>query len=207
MKPDAPWFVLRNILIILEKVGADHSEHAVESFLNHPDGRVRAAAVGAYVRVKGPAGGNKLGRMFGDSDAHVIETLVERLGGMQSCHPQLLDLYRRVFDPEKEEAYPETLRRVACTAIAKTGNVALTNDIDTEDLLCNVLRGHVRTVLGLVVSRKPYFSPTVRSMICDALAQIGGEMARKALEEIEKHGDEDAPHARRALQTMKAKGK
>ena len=53
--------------------------------------------------------------------------------------------------------------------------------------------------------RKPAFSPTVRSLICDTLAAIGADNACAALEEVHKRGDAGAPHARSGLDAMKAR--
>ncbi|MBI5529133.1 MAG: HEAT repeat domain-containing protein [Deltaproteobacteria bacterium] len=206
MKPQTPWFLQRNLLQIIEKIGTSHSAGALEQFLSHSDPRVRTAAVGAASEVLGPAAEARIIRMLSDPDGKVLEVVIERLGGLRSKHPAVVDLYRKVFDPEKDAAYPEPLRRAACIAIARTGNIPLGKDFSAEDLLCTALKGQERKVLGMSVSRKPYFTPIVRGMICEALSQIGGDKTLETLEEIAKReGDPDAQPAKRALMAMKAK--
>ena len=202
-RPANLWFVLRNVLDVVSRVGTRVSNSAIQKMLKHSDGRVRAAAVAAHVQVHRSAADKQLVAMLADSAEEVKVAVVEGFGRLQLGHPALANLIQCLFDPEQAEQYSMPLRRAACLAITRIGNMPITEGLDAEALLCAALAPRGRKVLGIKVSGKQPFSTAVRALLCYTLAQIGGERSREVLEQIIEDGEEGvAEGARRALAAL-----
>jgi len=202
-RPGNPWFVLRNVLDVVSRVGTLVSAPVVQKMLKHSDRRVRAAAVAAHVQIHRSAAEKQLVAMLSDSTEDVRIAVIEGFGQIRCAHPAVATLISCLFDPEQDEEYSMPLRRAACLAIARIGNFAITQDLDAEGMLCSALEPRGRKLLGIKVQQKRPFTPAVRALLCDTLAQIGGERAREVLEQTAEDDEPSvAEQARRSLAAL-----
>lgn len=203
-----PWFVVRNLLMVLEAVGTARSAMAVACMLDHDDARVRATAVPAYAKLidqPGVAEARLLGRL-NDEDEEVRIAVVEQLGKLSSRHPELGKLYAHILDPEHKHDFSERSRNTVCVAIARTGNFPVDYDgkvSDLEQVLCRALGGGQQKILFVKLRRKAHFEQPLRELLCKVLGQVGAQQAQALLAQIADDDDGIAHHARAALLDLK----
>jgi HEAT repeat protein len=205
-KPESPWFVVRNMLLLLEHVGTARSDHAAEFALRHEEPRVRAEAVRLFAKLRGAAAEAGLLEMLRDSDDDVRIAAVEQLGVIGSKQPALLKLYAHVLDPDNKDQHSDRLRVATCVALARLGNIPLDGvpiASNVEELLCAGIGGAPQKILFVKLRRKMHFGDQVREIICRVLGQIGGEASEAVLADVaatEEGAMRD--HARAALREL-----
>ncbi len=134
-----PWYVTRNMLLLLEKVGTSRSATAVSCMLEHAEAQVRALATTVLAKLEGTGSEPKLLRLLSDPDERVRISALEQLGLMGCTHATVGKLYAEVFDPSAAKLHTEKLRNAACVALARTGNFAIEGSGDVEQLLAKAV--------------------------------------------------------------------
>src|SRR5256884_1773635 len=81
---DKRWFVVRNALYTLRKIGHASAFPAIVAVLEHPDGRVRLEAVRVAIQVGGAAARAPVLRRVHDPDASVRRRSEEHTSELQS---------------------------------------------------------------------------------------------------------------------------
>ncbi|MBI4704031.1 MAG: HEAT repeat domain-containing protein, partial [Deltaproteobacteria bacterium] len=191
-RSDNAWYVIRNLLALLEKVGTQASQSAVGRLLEHRDARLRALAVTAYAKLVGKGAMGALLGMIEDANADVRMAVIEQLGRLKCSEPKLTRLYAQIFDLSRD--YDARFRMAACVALAAAGNIPV-GDSDAETLLCTALASAKRGFLGL--GRKKLLEPQVQEVMCRVLGIFGGKKAREVLAPIAKRDQTEVGDAAR----------
>jgi len=201
-----PWYVTRNMLLLLEQVGTSRSATAVSCMLEHTEARVRALATKVFARLGGPQSEDRLLRLLADQDEHVRVAAVEQLGLMKCTHLALGKLYAEVFDQSATKRHSEKLRNAACVALARTGNFSIEGSGDAEQILAVAVATPTSRLLSLVkLKRRSVFALQERQLMCKVLGQIGGQHAIAVLEELVNTDPEISSEAAQALEELKGR--
>jgi len=110
------WYVVRNILYVLGKLGDQSPFVSVVPLLDHPHPRVRVEAVRALGLIGGGLASEPLLRCVGDADPTVRRAVVKSLGALRNddAVPALRDLVTDpASTPEDIEIKQEAIRALA----------------------------------------------------------------------------------------------
>jgi len=116
---DTRWYVVRNILYILGRIGHESAFLPLIPLLDHQHARVRVEAIRALALVGGEAAGGPILRCVPDHDPTVCRAAVKALGSLRSDEavPVLRDLLTRPVMGEDDLE----VRQEAVTALAAVG--------------------------------------------------------------------------------------
>lgn len=119
---DPRWYVVRNVLYVLGKIGDESTFMSVVAALDHPHPRVRVEAVRALGVIGGGLASGPLLRCVTDPDVTIRRAVVKSLGGLRNddAVPTLRDL---VTGPGSAGEDPE-IRQEAINALATIGSPA-----------------------------------------------------------------------------------
>ena len=94
---DDRWFVRRNMCVMLSLIGSEGTMASLGELLDDKDARVRLEALGALLKVGGPASEAWLIRAIYDKDPEVKKQAIELLGqvGSEASADGLMELYLR----------------------------------------------------------------------------------------------------------------
>jgi HEAT repeat protein len=152
---DGRWYVVRNAVAILGRIGDQSAFLPVVSQLDHAHVRVRLEAVRALGLIGGRAAVGPLIRCLRDPDAEIRSAAVKVLGSLQDddAVPALCDIVNRKGKDSAEEL---AFKREAIAALVATGTDA------------------ARQALGQLATRRLWFwrraERRVRAMAVAALA-------------------------------------
>jgi len=174
---DKRWYVVRNIVYVLGRIGRAECVPYVEKALNHADARVRREAVQAISRTAGPEEALEYLRAKLDDEDRRTRGLaalrMARVGGEAAAAPLIDLISSKSF--QKRDAREI---RLLLQAIGLTGSKQTV------------------TVLSRILLRKSVFgktrTDTIRKSAAEALGTIGATEAIDALREACRVGDEVA---------------
>ncbi|HET9275616.1 MAG TPA: hypothetical protein VFN96_06075, partial [Gemmatimonadales bacterium] len=180
--PDAPWYLQRNLLRLLQMLPEPPAEAVIGGFAEHPDARVRIE--GLRLLLRHPAARTRgIVQALSDPDPACIRVGV--MAAAEDCPPEALaGLIRRLVEHDlAAELRPTALRAIAAV---------------NEPQVLAVL-------LGFAARRIPFLSPRVAPRSRDSLAALSG-LARhwrwhprvfRLLVRAERHRD---PEVRKAVE-------
>jgi hypothetical protein len=112
--PGAPWFVQRNILVLLGRLGSWPSGFSPSAYADSPDARIRREAIKLMLDVPEHKQDAVL-RGLADSDEGIVA--LSLAGAIDSCPPQALALVRRIAVDTRRAA---ELRVLAVRILARS---------------------------------------------------------------------------------------
>jgi hypothetical protein len=112
--PDAPWFLQRNILVLLGKLGSWPEEFSPRTYAVHPDSRIRREAI--KLLLESPAHQPEAVSMgLGDPDDGIVGLALA--GALESCPPNAVPLVEGIA---AESRRPSELRVLAVRVLGRT---------------------------------------------------------------------------------------
>jgi hypothetical protein len=174
--PDAPWFVQRNILVLLGRLGSWPSDFTPASYADNADPRIRREAIKLMLDAPQQHGDGVL-RGLRDSDEGIVALALA--GAVDSAPAEVLPLVHRIaIDPRR----PVESRVLAVRALARSKTL------------------QARQVLqALVVHRRRWFGRRLAPKSPELLAALSGlathwrddPAAAEVLAQARQHGDPD----------------
>lgn len=149
---DSRWYVVRNLVNILGKLGDESPFLSVVTMLDHAHPRVRLEAVRALGLIGGRMAVAPLIRSLSDEDTAVRSATIKALGGLQDDEAVPV-LHGLVTRPGVKAPDDLAVRQEAITALATIGT------------------GPARKVLGELASRRVWFWNRVEKHIRDIAAE------------------------------------
>lgn len=177
-----PWFLHRNILMLLGELGATDAARDVRRMLEHPHIRVREQAASTLVALLGEGAEPDLVAVIGDGDRDLQLRIVSLLTDLGSGHPRFREFLRgHVATLAGREDADETLVSQCLTALGSlAGQWTAEDRAPIEDVLFEILdpplsRALIRRAQGFRLS------PRVREQAVRALCAVASPRARSLL--------------------------
>jgi len=169
-RPQNPWYLIRNLVLLLGELGDKEVCNFLTPTLAHPDVRVRRETVKALAKIGGEKAVSLLISCLYDRDLLVRKATVVALGdlGEAKAVPDLRNLMSIKSLVDKDPS----LQAEVCIALGKIKSPAAVPD------------------LIKIIERRPWFhfrsvrEDAVRVSACWALGEIGGREAKSALGKV-----------------------
>jgi HEAT repeat protein len=194
---DIPWYLVRNLLMVLGEMESQILMDDIDRFINHDHPRVREESLGYLIKASKPDEASsdnlepKLVRVLRDPDLNVRKKAVQSLGQLRDLSDFSLQgliwmIEKKVETiPSKEE---ELLFIQVAEALGKVKNRRLPEGRTLEDALIKILESESKGLLGRMVGGKGR-TPRMRSSLIDVLGKIGTEKSLKVLAQASKDKD------------------
>lgn len=151
--PTAPWYLQRNLFVLLGRIGSWPPELPTPPYLTHADARVRREAI--KLMLESP-GRRDLGLSAGVMDADETIRALALSAALEACPRQVVPMVRRIVEDDAA-CTPET-RALAIRVLAKSGDPEV-----------------VGTLVGLALVRKFRFLPRrIAAKSPEVLAAVAG---------------------------------
>jgi HEAT repeat protein len=197
--PSHPWYLFRNSLIIVSRLGREGDASVVNSFLRHADPRVRDEALKAVSRLEGVRAEPKLIRALQDPDRRVIRSAVFCMGQLplktNRAITSLLGILRMKQGRGKEGKKAVTELKVQTIhALSEIGNEPVDSEKRVEDVLLMLVKAPTGLSDGFfsritVTSGRSDEDYAIQSAALEALWKIGSRRILPDLEKLAKKGD------------------
>lgn len=117
---DGPWYFIRNLVILLGRLGNEQHLPVLEEHLMYPDYRVQREAIKSIQALGGEEAGRMLHEHFDDIDEQLRPYLVSAIGAMRydKAIPWLIGLLSEKSGGKKRPEYEE-IREKACEAVGR----------------------------------------------------------------------------------------
>lgn len=149
--PTAPWYLQRNILVLLGRLGSLPDGFSPASYSTHGDPRIRREAIKLLLETKDQQE-EAIVMALGDPDDGIVSMALT--AALESCPPRAVPLVQRIaVDPRRQ---PEV--RALAVRIVTRGR-------EPETL---------RVLLGIVNFRRRWFRPSLAPKSPDLLAALAG---------------------------------
>jgi hypothetical protein len=112
--PDAPWFLQRNILVLLGKVGTWPEEFSASTYAVHPDSRIRREAIKLLLDSR-PDQAKAVSMGLCDTDDGIVGLALA--SALESCPSEAVPLVERIAADSRR---PSELRVIAVRILART---------------------------------------------------------------------------------------
>ncbi len=207
LESHVPWYLLRNLIMVLGDMKSDVLAEDLERFLSHEHERVREEVLVYTAKALGTESEPYLVKALSDSNPLVQRRAVRLL----SRFPQLSDeaiqalselLVRRPETDPPPEA--EQAVELAATVLSRLGNVSLTGQKSLEDLIIEALEADAsRGLFGKLTGSRSKRTPKMRLALVEALSEVGTKKSRKLLGSLAKDKDQAIKEtARKALEKI-----
>lgn len=189
-KPDIPWYLVRNLLMVFSEIKSALARERALALLQHPHHRVREEALG-YLFVIGENGIEQLlADSLKDQESSVKRRALSCLAKMESLSEQSLNrIYQlaretagSAMDPEKEIYFQQAIELLARSKMEKAADGTALDEFFTELLQMSEK--------GLFSRAKLELTAKMKVALIDALGRRRAEDARKILSKMSKDKDE-----------------
>ncbi len=206
-----PWYVARNLIVLLGTVTNPHDEaatRAISEYQDHPRTQVREACLEALVRIQGPAAGPYLAPYLDDPEPHIIRRAIHHAGAIRYSDPAFVRRLLVMLAPPPRRARPRPSRSPSGTpvpgrkaladdatasavlsALARYGPDLLVSVPEVEPTLCALARRP--TIVGRLLQRFGLRRRTPSDLVVQAtraLGSIGGSMSERVLDDLVRRG-------------------
>jgi hypothetical protein len=176
-KPDQPWYLVRNALMILRFVGKDQKGiEQVRQLIAHAHPRVRDEALNAYLTLKAPDAEQIVLDALEDPDDKVqwrATSALNELGPLSEASVNKIIQMIKSEIPEEEEAAAQHSRKV-CNIIRTLGTVTNIKNIQAvEASLLEIARMVREQKKGIFKRLKKSSSPHHTAILSAAIATMG----------------------------------
>lgn len=155
-----PWYYLRNLILVLGRIGTDAHLKVLCDMLEDDDPRVQREAVFAIQNIAGNSAGEMLMKYLYSVDDGVKELIISGLGAIK-YQPAVAELVAMLDEktPGKTRKAKDDIRIAICEAIGRIG------DTDAVPALKKVI--HSKSFLAIKAH-----NPAVRAAAAEALAKL-----------------------------------
>jgi HEAT repeat protein len=181
---EGDWAIVRHALGEVGESGETCLANSCTDFLDHRNAHVRHSALSALFKLIRGQAEEELIKALSDNEAEVRQAAVSYLNAIGSQHPDALDFYTRVLNPETETdpdadgVLIETCQ--ALTGVATSGQQAAKAQ---EILLAAIRPVRSKGVLGKLRKSAPRFGEHVVRAALQALGTIGTSEAIPHIEQ------------------------
>lgn len=122
IRESGPWYYLRNLILMLGKVGAEKEVAVLQPYLKHEDFRVQREAVNSIYNIGGKFRGPTLLAALGDAEERLKISIVDMLGALEyeNAVDRLLEMFEsKSFFSKKAD---EKLKEKICSALGRIGS-------------------------------------------------------------------------------------
>jgi len=142
--PTNPWYLYRNALFVLSRIGRHSESSLIASFINHPNPRIREEALGTLTTIEGSRVASQILRALKDPDIAVRQRAVICAGQVPLLSPEAVSVLIAILEEAdgKTEQEKESLTKLKIEAIntlAAIGNMAGLDNRRVESILVDVL--------------------------------------------------------------------
>lgn len=167
---DHPWYYLRNLLLVIRKIGDEGFLEWIGRFLDSDDARVRQEALVACAQMKGEAARDMLKSAIEDvglATPDALDAVCSALAGDPDFEPIafLADLIDR-----------SPMEPVRLAAVIRLATMDDEDVVDRLDPILNRKRG--------LIGRKPYYPEPLREAAARELARRDTPLAQRALRDL-----------------------
>ena len=181
-----PWFVYRNLLLLVGRIGCENAMEEVKRFVTHMNPQVREQALQTLFLQLGEGAIHCTLPALRDRDWHVARRALVLLTDLGTRHPMLLRYLAGLFYPTESVPGQErtaALRQGGLEAIARLGNFEVDGRRISSILLDVVISRRrmkfLKKLLTRVTRTEEGFDDELRIRVCQVLGQIGdGRVAR-----------------------------
>lgn len=159
LKHDGPWYYIRNLVLLLGRLGDESHVPALERFLVFQDYRVQREAIKSIQTLGGKDAGRLLRDNFAYVDPQLQSYVISVIGALQyeSAVPWLIELLSSDI-PMQKKANRDEIREKACEALGR------------------MKAGQAISVLDSIIRKKTFFGKkepeSLRAAAARALAEI-----------------------------------
>ena len=199
---EAPWFLVRNMVMILGDVKSAALNENIDWLINHEHPRVREEGLAYAVKITGVETEPMLVRALKDPDARVRARALRILNRFPDVGDAALlgaaEMLRAM--PPKDTARDEE-QAVAASAdlLAKYGGRPLSDGRSIADVLYEVLETETsKGLLGRITGGRSTRTPKMKASLIDALGKTGSTESVKLVQSFAKDKDETVREAAQA---------
>jgi len=206
LKEDAPWFVHRNIIMILGDIGKTEVAEEIKGFLHHRHPRVREEVLHSLYKLLGAEAEQYLVKGMDDPELSVKKKAISLLGTLKTSSPQIASKLIRLVERKGKDVpeEDESLQIHACATLAMMGNISVEEEKKVEDFLLESLSGEPKKLLRFGGEKLREKSDSVKGALIDALARVGTSRSLKVLERFKGSKNPDLrDRASRAIEAIR----
>jgi HEAT repeat protein len=193
VEPHVPWYLLRNLIMILGDMKSDILADELEQFHSHSHHRVREEALVYAAKAMGTSSEPYLVRALQDEDPLVHRRAVRLLSRFPQLSEEAINgLASLMVKKPQEEPPPEAEQAVelAAKVLSRMGNVNLGGQKGLEDLIIESMEADTaKGFFGKLTGGKSKRTPKMRLALVEALAEVGTKKSRKLLTALTKDKD------------------
>ncbi len=206
-KSDQPWFMLRNIILILGDIRSMIAAELFSELWTHKHPRVREEILSSTYKVFGKDGEGIFIEALEDKDADVKKKAIYYLGLIKSTDKNvvinLIDIIKK--HPAGEREPPDTLQIQTAVSLGLIGNYSKENYDAVQRALIDAVTYKRKGMLGLGKSETQEKSDIVKIAVCNALGMLNSNQALPLLEKFGKSkNNELAKTAEDAISKIKS---
>ena len=205
-EPELPWYLVRNLVMILSQIKSPVIKERVEEFLNHPHPRVREEALGYTNAVLGKEAEPVLLKALSDEELSVKLRAINYLSRTEEITPEILEQIKKIIDEllEKEiQAEGELCFQRAVDLLARSREEKFADGDEINDYLLKILE--TATPKGIFARAGLELSPKMKASLAQALGKRKVKKAQKLLSKLAKDKEEQTRQsAQKALEELKS---
>jgi HEAT repeat protein len=209
-KPDQPWYLLRNALMILRFVDNDQKGiEQVRQLISHAHPRVRDEALHTYLTLKAPGAEQIVIDALEDPDDKVqwrATSALNEIGPLSEASVNRIIEVIKSEIPQEEEAAAQHSRKI-CNIIRSLGAIANIQNIQSvEESLLEVARTINKRKKGILQRLKKSATPhhtAILSAAIVAMGKIGTANSETFLKKIAGAKTAQAEAARKAIEDIR----
>jgi len=186
--PGQPWYVYRNLLLLVSRVGCDGVLEDVKRFVSFMNPRVREQALQTIFTQTGEKSIPYLLPALEDADWHVARRAVVLLSDLDCRHAAFLKYLAGLFHPEEQVPGQErtmALRKRGLEAIERLGNIEMDGRRISSTLLDVVVSKRrmklLKKIIDKVTGTESVFDDDLRVQVCQVLGRIGDARVARVL--------------------------
>ncbi|OGP60359.1 MAG: hypothetical protein A2V67_09835 [Deltaproteobacteria bacterium RBG_13_61_14] len=200
-RSDTPWFLARNLIMVLGDLKCQDLVSELDQFLGHDHPRVREETLSYLMKVEGVDPEPRLVRSLQDPDPMVRRRAIQHLGHL----PQLAEAAiqgvvwlvekKGESEPNKED---ELVFLQALDLLARKKPAKVPDGRSLQSVLVGLWELESKGLFKRLSGAKSLYTPRMRAAMVEAMGRVGGEKCRKALAQAGKDKDEMVRKAAKA---------
>jgi len=190
-QPEIPWYLIRNLLMVLAEIKSEEIQDKINQFLSHPHRRVREEALGYLFANSGKNAEDILAKALEDSESSVKSRALSYLAKLpQISNSSLSGLVNLIKSLEHEEtdSEKELCFQRAVDLLSKSAPESLPDRTRSERFLLEILERSEPK--GIFSRAKSNLSPKMKITLIEELGKKRVEEAKKILSKLAKDKDE-----------------
>ncbi len=218
--PSNPWYLYRNALAVMSRIGGAGQIELISSFLRHSKPRVREEALNTISSLQGPAAEPTLLKALRDPNLRVRRRAVECIGKSPPKSQRVLIALLNILKIDEsigKSAFDKNqmieFKAEAINTLSLIGNVPISDNKRTEDVLLELIMPDKKW-LGKLSQRVKYAAgkkgenQIIQNAVLKALWKMGTKKSLPSLTTLVEKGDRAlASKAKEAISQIKMREK